>query len=138
MKQPPSFKLQFAQQTDDATRRKILAFAREYPVEEDSEALRAGKSLRSGEDIKNNLKVVVYDWKLQAYKRFNLQRHLEENTEEELRDAIHLAVDAKTARAAIAVLVGLAGIGIPVASAIMTVMFPERFTVVDTRAVMSL
>lgn len=137
MKPSPTFTLQFQQQTDVETREEILALACKYPVEDDAEELCAGKRLRAGIDIRDNL-LIVYNWKLQAFKRFNLARHLADNCDDELRDVIGLAVNAKTARAAIAVLVGLAGVGIPVASAILTMMFPARFTVIDKRALKSL
>ena len=53
-------------------------------------------------------------------------------------DALHLAVHAQTERAAIAVLCGLHGVDVPVASAILTAVAPERFTIIDYRALESL
>ncbi len=41
-------------------------------------------------------------------------------------------------RAALAVRTGLAGVDVPVASAIMTAVDPERYTVIDFRALQSL
>jgi hypothetical protein len=49
-----------------------------------------------------------------------------------------LAVAAKTDRAAIAVLLGLHGVQIPVASAILTAFGQTRFTIIDYRALESL
>ena len=51
---------------------------------------------------------------------------------------LRLAVCAKTDRAAIAVLLGLQGVRVPVASAILTAIDPKRFTVVDFRALEAL
>jgi hypothetical protein len=45
---------------------------------------------------------------------------------------------AETDRAAVAVLVGLNGVQVPVASAILTAIDPERFTVIDFRALEAL
>jgi hypothetical protein len=47
-------------------------------------------------------------------------------------------MDAKTERAAIAVLTGLNGVQVPVASAILTAIHPERFTIIDFRALQAL
>ena len=44
----------------------------------------------------------------------------------------------KTERAAIAVLLGLQGVHVPVASAILTAIDPERYTVIDFRALEAL
>jgi hypothetical protein len=60
------------------------------------------------------------------------------NTDEEIADALALAVRAKTERAALAVLTGLHGVHVPVASAILTAVDPERYTVIDLRALESL
>lgn len=45
---------------------------------------------------------------------------------------------AKTERAAVVVLMGLNGVQVPVASAILTAIFPERFTIIDFRALQAL
>jgi len=47
-------------------------------------------------------------------------------------------VSAKTERAAVAVLLGLQGVQVPVASAILTAIYPERYTVIDFRALEAL
>ncbi|MCS3498265.1 hypothetical protein M2189_002777 [Bradyrhizobium japonicum] len=44
----------------------------------------------------------------------------------------------RTEWAAIAVLTGLSGVNVPVASAVMTAAMPQRFTVIDFRALWSL
>jgi len=45
-----------------------------------------------------------------------------------------LALAARTERSAISVLRGLAGVDVPVASAIMTAIDPKRYTILDFRA----
>jgi hypothetical protein len=49
-----------------------------------------------------------------------------------------VAVDAQQERTALAVLVGLKGVLVPVASAILTTIAPDRYTVLDFRALESL
>lgn len=137
-----SFGLIFEQPTPDETHSKILALARAYCRENDNEAkdenaFRAGSALRSGSDILTNLKIIV-EWKLESFRRFKFEALLDENSEEEMADAVRLAVEAKTKKSSIAVLTGLFGVGIPVASAILTTMFPRCYTVIDKRALTSL
>ena len=91
----------------------------------------------SGNDPRTNLTIIV-NWKLESFRRFKPEGLLKENSDEEIADAVRLAADAKTDRSGIAVLVGLSGVGIPVASAILTAMFPLRYTVIDKRALTSL
>ena len=141
---PPAlrFRLVFEQLTPDRTRSKILALASAYCRENDGEAkdanaLRAGSALLSGDDARTNLRTIV-EWRLESFRRFKPEGLLEENSDEEIADAVRLAADAKTDRSGIAVLIGLFGVGIPVASAILTAMFPLRYTVIDKRALASL
>lgn len=49
-----------------------------------------------------------------------------------------MAVHARTERAAVAVLCGLRGVEIPVASAILTAIDPKRYTIIDFRALEAL
>ena len=64
--------------------------------------------------------------------------HLAGNDCAEIADALDLAIRAKSDRSAVAILVGLSGISVPIASAILTVLMPNRFTVIDFRALESL
>ena len=61
-----------------------------------------------------------------------------ENGDGEIADALSLACAANTERAAISVLCGLTGVDTPVASAILTWINPERYTVIDFRALEAL
>ena len=76
----------------------------------------------------------IFDWKTGGRGESRLQR----NSDEEIADALRLAVSAKTERAADAVLLGLQGVLAPVASAILTAIDPERYTVIDFRALEAL
>jgi hypothetical protein len=60
------------------------------------------------------------------------------HTDLEIADALDLAMAARTDPAAVAVLTGLAGVDVPVASAILTAVDPQRFTIIDFRALWSL
>ena len=78
--------------------------------------------------------LAIFVWKTGGRGRSRVLK----NTPEEVADALRLAVSAETERAAIAVLRGLRGVDTPVASAIMTAVFPDRYTVIDFRALESL
>jgi hypothetical protein len=59
-------------------------------------------------------------------------------TDAEIADALRLACLAETDRAALAVLTGLHGVDVPVASAVLWAVAPERFTIIDFRALEAL
>ncbi len=68
--------------------------------------------------------------------------HLRGNSDEEIYEALDMALDTEHERSAIAVLDGLDGVGVAMASAIRTALQgdseDERFTVIDVRALESL
>jgi len=112
----------------------IPRLAARYLVDDqgaDDEALRAGREISSGSYSRDNLQV-IFRWKTGGRGISRLNR----NTDEEIADALQLAVRAAADRSAVAVLCGLNGV--PVASAILTVINPERFTIIDFRALESL
>jgi hypothetical protein len=121
-----AFELQFAET-------EIAALAERYGYAEDSVALRAGESIRSGHCSRENLSH-IFQWKTKGRGISRLTR----NTDHEIQDALHLAVSAETERAAISVLTGLFGVDVPVASAVLTAINPERYTVIDYRALEAL
>jgi len=114
----------------------IPRLAARYLVDDqgaDDEALRAGREISSGSYSRDNLQV-IFRWKTGGRGISRLNR----NTDEEIADALQLAVRAAADRSAVAVLCGLNGVEVPVASAILTVINPERFTIIDFRALESL
>ena len=111
----------------------IPRLAKSYQYQQDDEALAAGDRIRSGDYERSNIKT-IFDWKTGGRGKSRLQR----NSDEEIADALRLAVSAKTERAAIAVLLGLQGVLVPVASAILTAIDPKRYTVIDFRALEAL
>jgi hypothetical protein len=99
----------------------------------DEEALHAGQLIANGFCSRENLEVI--------YRRKTKGRgiaRLGRNADAEITDALQIAVNAKTERSAIAVLCGLDGVDVPVASAVMTAVNPARYTVIDFRALEAL
>jgi hypothetical protein len=120
------FKLQFRPA-------EIPELAKRYSFTEDDNALAAGARIRGGEYTRKQLSK-IFEWKTKGRGR----SRLEGNTDSEIADALKLAVSAETERSAVAVLRGLQGVDVPVASAILTAIDPKRYTVIDFRALEAL
>jgi hypothetical protein len=114
-------------------REAALPLAKRYAVADDIPALDAGKAIAEGDYSVANLKT-IFEWKTGGRGRSRLQK----NSDAEVNDALWLATIAKERRSAIAVLIGLHGVDVPVASAIITAIYPESFTVIDFRALAAL
>jgi hypothetical protein len=126
MRQPLQFVLQFAPYEIDA-------LAERYGYAQDNDALLAGKRIASGEYSLDNLKVIV-NWK--SPRRAAL---IDDNKDEHIAVALKFASSPSTPEAmAVGVLTALHGVGIPMASAILTAINPERYTILDFRALQSL
>jgi hypothetical protein len=121
-----AFKLQFGPKD-------IARYAGQYAYAEDTNALDAGACIRRGEYARSNLET-IFEWKTKGRGRSQIAR----NDNDEIADALRLAVSAKTDRAAMAVLTGLNGVDVPVASAILAMIDPKRYTVIDFRALEAL
>lgn len=104
----PGFTLQF-----DLNETKTWASL--YDMKDDNEAMSAGKRIAAGERTYNNL-LTIAKWK--SPRRVELLR---DNSDQEIDEALELALEAKQPRSALAILIGLRGVGLPMASAIMTV-----------------
>jgi hypothetical protein len=111
----------------------ITGLAKRYGYESDDDALAAGRQIASGDCGRQQL-VTIFEWKTKGRGRSRLLG----NSDPEIADALNLASHAKTDRAAIAVLLGLQGVQVPVASAILTAIYPKRYTVIDFRALEAL
>lgn len=111
----------------------IDEYADRYAFEEDSEALEAGRRIREGDYSRENLEA-IFEWKTGGRGRSRIAN----NSDDEIVDALHLAATAHSDRGAVAALLGLSGVQVPVASAILTAIDPERFTVIDFRALEAL
>jgi len=88
----------------------------------------AGRRIVNGAPTPKNVEE-VYRWK--SHRRMDL---FVQNTEEEIAEAVTGAIAAKTPREAVESLARLKGVGVKMASAILTSMFPELYTVCDFRA----
>jgi hypothetical protein len=95
--------------------------------------MNAGRAIRAG-DYRHGHLATIYEWKTKGRGRNRLLR----NSRREVAEALRLATTAKTERAAVAVLLGLHGVNVPVASAILTVVHPRRYTIIDFRALEAL
>lgn len=111
----------------------IEPLAARYSYRKDEDALEAGERILSGERTKNNL-LRIFDWKIEKRGRSRILR----NSDADISDALELSIRASTDRAAVAVLLGLHGVQLPVASAVLTAVFPNRFTIIDWRALEAL
>jgi RNase P/RNase MRP subunit POP5 len=107
--------------------------AASYVYQDDTKALEAGQRLAVGDYSRANIEA-IFRWKTGGRGISRLRR----NSDGEIRDALRLAVKAETERAGISVLCGLSGVEVPVASAILTAIDPERYTIIDFRALEAL
>jgi hypothetical protein len=122
------------------TREDAVALAARYKVAEDEPALEAGRRIKAGEFSRIHLQT-VYTWKTNNRGKSRLEFNTDAqkfNTDAQIEDALWLATIAKEPRSAIAVLTGLYGVAVPVASAIATAIDPDRYTVLDFRALQAL
>lgn len=101
---------------------------------EEAEAFEAGRKIAEGDFSKENLAKII-QWKTPRV----VPLFRKKNDEEKVRGALEKAIANKAVPAqAIRALTGLSGVGVPVASAIPTTIFPDRYTVIDFRALQSL
>ncbi len=93
----------------------------------------AGQQILRGDFSAENLAKIVY-WKSPRVVHYIL-----ENPQEKIAEALQKAIAPTTSpREAVLALTELRGIGVPVASAILTAIFPDRYTVIDFRALEAL
>jgi hypothetical protein len=97
------------------------------------EAFEAGAAIRSGEYSLANLETIV------RWKSERVVHYLIGNSEAMIRRVLAVAASPETStRDAINALTGLRGIDLPIASAILTAIAPERYAVLDFRALEAL
>jgi hypothetical protein len=111
----------------------IDALEERYEYGQDDEALAAGARIAAGHYDREDLKVIVR-WK--SARRAAL---IDDNSDLDIARSLRFASDSRTSeRSAIETLTKLHGVGIPVASAILTLINPDRYTIIDYRALESL
>ena len=111
---------------NDAASRSKSGMAREKA------AMDAGIELANGSNDVRHLETIAH-WK-SARRRALLQK----NSERVLMAALDIARSSADASEKIRVLKSLDGVGVRMGSAILTAMYPERYTVIDVRALDSL
>jgi hypothetical protein len=96
-------------------------------------AFEAGEAIRNGDYTLANLEAIV------RWKSERVVHYLIGNSNEQIRRVLAVAAspDAST-ETAVKSLLELHGVDIPVASAILAAIFPERYTVLDFRALEAL
>lgn len=96
-------------------------------------AFEAGAAIRGGEHTLANLEAIV------RWKSERVVHYLIGNSEALIRKVLAVAASPETStRDAINALTGLRGIDLPIASAILAAIAPERYTVLDFRALEAL
>lgn len=112
---------------------RIDDLAEQYGYAEDKEALKAGRRILAGEYGIENLKIIV------RWKSARPIRWIEGNNAKTIVDALGFAASKNAnVKAAIEKLDDLYGVGIPMASAILTMMHPKVYTIIDVRALEAL
>lgn len=96
-------------------------------------AFEAGESIRNGDYSLANLETIV------RWKSERVVHYLIANSEAQIRKVLAIAASPDTSTSdAINALTSLHGIDLPIASAILTAIEPERYTVLDFRALEAL
>ncbi len=96
-------------------------------------AFEAGEAIRNGDYSLANLEAIV------RWKSERVVHYLIGNSNEKIRRALAVAASPdSTTEASVTALLELHGVDIPVASAILAAIFPERYTVLDFRALEAL
>lgn len=107
------------------------AGARERELE--AAAYEAGEAIRNGEFTLANIETIV------RWKSERMVHYLIGNSSEAIRHALAIAADpGASAEQAVSALVTLRGVDIGIASAIMSAIFPDRYAVLDYRALEAL
>jgi hypothetical protein len=111
----------------------LLALSDRYGYGQDNDALNAGRNIANSDYSIANLKIVI------GWKSARIAGLIEENSPSAVAKALRFATDKRTSEKwAIETLCELKGVGIPVASAILTMVYPDRYTIIDFRALKAL
>jgi len=96
-------------------------------------AFEAGEAIRNGDFTLANLEAIV------RWKSERVVHYLIGNSNDKIKRALAIAASPKAStEAAVQALLELHGVDIPVASAILAAIYPERYTVLDFRALEAL
>jgi hypothetical protein len=96
-------------------------------------AFEAGTAIRNGNFSLDNLTAIL------KWKSPRSVHYLDGNSSDQINTALKKAASPDiSTKDAMKALMQLRGVGVPVASAILTVIFPDRYTVIDFRALEAL
>lgn len=73
----------------------------------------------------------ISTWKLQSGRN---DSNVEENTDEQISRRVRAAIDASSDKKAVDELLELSGVGVPMASTVLTMARPSEFAIIDYRA----
>ena len=99
---------------------------------EEKNTFDAGIAIREGSRTPATLQKIVH------WKSPRIVPLFDKNSTEEVKAALDVAVSHITVAEAMAALIKLQGVGVPVASAILAAIYPDRYTVIDFRALEAL
>jgi thermostable 8-oxoguanine DNA glycosylase len=111
--------------------------ARRLTNVDEKNALEAGRSIAAGNLTRDNLNVIV-SWKMEGVHHSRVMSYLGQNKDDAIVHALNSAAKAGTEAEAIETLDRLHGVGIPVASAILTMINPNKYAIIDVYALRSL
>lgn len=112
---------------------RIRTLASRYRDDREFDAMRAGQRIRQGDFTFVNLAPIV-DWK-----STRARSRVRENKVKDVEDVLRVVITPDYGdRLKVAALTGLCGVAVPMASAIMTAIYPDDFTVIDYRALETL
>jgi len=127
------FELQPAESDLQHLAEKYWEKAGEREKQLETAAFEAGASIRNGDYTLGNLEAIV------RWKSERVVHYLIGNSEEKIRRVLAVAAAPETSlREAVESLTRLRGIDLPIASAILATIYPERYTVLDFRALEAL
>ena len=107
--------------------RSVLRMASDHGRE--AKAMEAGRRIRNGSRDIFDL-VAIANWKAPR-----AAHHLKSNTAEGITAALNVATDADVSvEQKVEALDELVGVNVPMASAILTCIYPDAYTVIDTKA----
>lgn len=130
---PPSIRKTYGRFALQFPPSELLTLADRYGYEQDNDALNAGKSIANGDYSMATVKIII-EWK-----SARIAGLIEKNSAADVAKALRFATDRRTSEKwAMETLCGLKGVGIPVASAILTMVSPEKYTIIDFRALEAL
>ena len=128
--------IQFSLQPQEAELQQLAdnyweSMSDKYQAEE-KDAFDAGAPIRGGDRTPSTLRKIVH------WKSPRIVPHFDKNSPEAVKSALDVAVSHTSEAEALAALVILQGVAVPVASAMLTAIYPERYTVLDFRALEAL